>query len=751
MKLTTEIVEEKQKAIIISAKKFRFVELIKKKLTGHSVEPYFSSSVPPIFKLFRYCFLVNEKIPLGQIKSLPQSIFILIYINKKPPAELVRTTVKNLKVIFADEKRLTEDDVEKILWFALSKTKESFLRLHHFEIKNDSPKVWKSIREKYTRFLTRKNIVITAVLLFISFHLIFLPFILFSAFHTILVYDNFKKGNYPEVSRLIFQGEVFQNASEKLYSLVRPSYLFIGFSLFPENLIGLNGKALQIADKTTNVLKNSKEIQKLVFKREKSNEEKIEFTLRLKTLEKDISELKLDTADFTAKFPSFIPVLANFKKQLAGMTDYVDKAEVILGYADSILTGSKIKKYLLFFANNMELRPGGGFLGSFGTVEIGNYQIGEIKIYDVYDADGQLTAHVEPPKPISRYLSMPHWFLRDSNFSPDFLENYHQALFFLDKEMGFKDFDGAILLTTSAVQNIINAYGNIYLPDYKETINSKNFYLKTQIFTEKDFFPGSIQKRTFLSSLFRQLIINFDSVSVKNLAEEIKNSLDTKQIVVYLEDTATQTLFDSMFWSGRVIEPKCPDKNQLCLLDFMFPYDANVGANKANFFVNRYYNLKINIDRQGYVNHLLSVQYKNDSPTEIFPTGYYRNYFQLLLPAGSQVLQVTKDGTLVEDYDQRVRTFREIGFFFEVPPKRTVDIKISYKLTDKINNGRSMYQLIVQKQIGAKNSDMIMEFRLDDTLSILNKNFSPVVKGQEIFYNTTLTTDKLFLVEILKE
>ena len=33
----------------------------------------------------------------------------------------------------------------------------------------------------------------------------------------------------------------------------------------------------------------------------------------------------------------------------------------------------------------------------------------------------------------------------------------------------------------------------------------------------------------------------------------------------------------------------------------------------------------------------------------------------------------------------------------------------------------------------------------------MNQNFSPVVKDGEMIYNTNLSTDKIFLVELIKE
>ncbi|MEK7523162.1 MAG: hypothetical protein AAB569_06260, partial [Patescibacteria group bacterium] len=167
--------------------------------------------------------------------------------------------------------------------------------------------------------------------------------------------------------------------------------------------------------------------------------------------------------------------------------------------------------------------------------------------------------------------------------------------------------------------------------------------------------------------------------------------------------------------------------------------------------VSRFINLKVNVDSQGKITHLLSLQYKNESPAEIFPTGYYRNYFQILLPLNSKLNQITKDGVLVENIDQIDNQYKLIGFLFELAPGKTVEIKISYQLNEFIKKGKNIYQLIVQKQIGAKNSDLILEYQLNKSISVLNQNFSPIVKDNQIIYNTSLSTDKIFLIELTRE
>jgi len=114
-----------------------------------------------------------------------------------------------------------------------------------------------------------------------------------------------------------------------------------------------------------------------------------------------------------------------------------------------------------------------------------------------------------------------------------------------------KDFAGAILLTTTAIQNIIEAFGNVYIPDYEENVNKDNFYIKAQLYSEKDFFPGSTQKKSFLGSVARQILINIENVPSIQLFKKFKKSLDEKQIVIYFDSQKIQSQFDSLYWSAR--------------------------------------------------------------------------------------------------------------------------------------------------------------------------------------------------------
>lgn len=86
--------------------------------------------------------------------------------------------------------------------------------------------------------------------------------------------------------------------------------------------------------------------------------------------------------------------------------------------------------YLVLLQNNMELRPTGGFIGSFALLTFNKGQLLDFEVRDVYSTDGQLKGHVEPPTELKEHLGEAGWYLRDSNWDPDFPTSAARAAWF---------------------------------------------------------------------------------------------------------------------------------------------------------------------------------------------------------------------------------------------------------------------------------------------------------------------------------
>ncbi|OGK34133.1 hypothetical protein A3F57_00600 [Candidatus Roizmanbacteria bacterium RIFCSPHIGHO2_12_FULL_36_11] len=748
MSQITEIIEEKPSVLIVAKKDHEFVQLLKNELKINITDVFFSPILPSKLSQFEYCFLINEEeLPKKKAFLLGKKI-AFIFVNKQ---HLAQSAVKyyqdtTIKIIDITGDKISKNNIDKLLWFTLSKTKERYIHLTTPKNAVFKKKPWQIAKFK---FPSKKKLILFTFLLLLIIHFAFVPPLLLSSYFFYQAATSFKQEKYSQAERLTTIGEIPFNFAKKLYLMPRSTYLFFSLTLI-EDVILVNEKAHTTIQKLLKLQENAKEAMPIILNTNQAPEEKKLLLLRIETIKKDIDSVEDNLNVINQKLSSLSNLFQNIKKDLTTSLELISRIKPLLEHVDSLLAKDSKKTYLLLFANNMELRPGGGFIGSFGLLEVKDYSIEKIKIYDVYDADGQLIAHIEPPGAIRKYLNQPHWFLRDSAFSPDFLENYAQAKYFLEKEMNFTNFSGSFLLTTTAIQHILGAFDEIYLADFREKINQKNFYLKTQYYSEKDFFPGSIQKKNFLGSLTQSLLLNLGNASSIKLAREFKKSLDEKQIVLSFDDAKLQKVVDKLYWSGRTIRAPCEAEVDNCITDYTFPFDANLGLNKVNFFVTRSFDLKITIDKEGVLHNTFSVLFNNDS-YNVFPGGTYRNFFQIFLPRNTQIKKITLDGTLVDDFIEENDEYKKVGLLIEVKPKSIAELKINYEQTQQLKKGKNVYQLIIQKQIGAQNSDLVTRLFLPKNVHLLNQNFPALVKDGQIIYNTTLTADKIFFVELIKE
>lgn len=403
----------------------------------------------------------------------------------------------------------------------------------------------------------------------------------------------------------------------------------------------------------------------------------------------------------------------------------------------SVLLGSeKPQKYLVLFQNNMELRPTGGFIGSFGLITMDKGRLSEIVVNDIYMADGQLKGHVDPPEPIRKHLGEGGWFLRDSNWDPNFPISAIKAEWFLEKEIGVK-VDGVIAIDLNFIKRLINVTGPINLPDFGMIIGPDNLYNLIQSEVEDKFFPGSIKKTTILTSLSKSLI-----EEVKNLKgdkylaffKELYESLERRHIQVYLHDVNAQEAISKLNYSGEInLDSDCGPR---CMIDGYSLIDANLGVNKANYYITRSQELNVSMSK-AFVGHELLVTYTNAASPAVGNMGVYKNYARVLLPVDAKIGGVRMydpsgeyndvDFDLI-DTDGR----RELGFYFELLPNAQKKVQIVWNVIGNKFEQGGQYDLKIVKQPGTDEDNLVVNIRSTD-LTLTGRSLSS--------YNTNLARD----------
>ncbi len=439
-------------------------------------------------------------------------------------------------------------------------------------------------------------------------------------------------------------------------------------------------------------------------------------------------------------------------------------SSAILDIIPQVLQANKKQAFLILFQNNMELRPGGGFIGSYGILTLDKGKVSDFHIHDVYDADGQLKGHVEPPFPIRRYFPMVHWYLRDSNFDVDFGKDAQNAAFFLKEETG-QVVDGVLALDVTMVKYVVQALGGVHVADYNENVTGDNFYLLTQKHAENNFFPGSTQKKDFLRSLFLavEAKMSTGNVPYKKLLNNLKKGIDEKHVLLAFSNPQVQNVFSV---SGLSSSLESQNNTMFASLS-----EANLGANKANYFLKRKVKEEVNLDNEGSISGKLSISYFNDSKQ--WPGGDYKLYLRTILPEDASVTNISIDGkdqamvpaiTDFATYEQKgfvppagleVDNYQEdgkniYGFITLVPSQKQENITLSFIKQIKVVENNVDFSSDYSIQPGTESYPFEFNFEADKDWRILSSSQNLKENKNVIFDTTKIAQDKSYLIKLSK-
>lgn len=406
------------------------------------------------------------------------------------------------------------------------------------------------------------------------------------------------------------------------------------------------------------------------------------------------------------------------------------------------------KTYLILFQNNLELRPTGGFIGAFALATFSKGRLTDINVMDVYVADDQLKGNVNPPQPIKEYLNEENWYLRDSNWDPDFPTSAERAEWFVDKEVS-ENVDGVIVVDLEFVKDIIETKGVLYLSEFNKELTADTLYEVAQEESEKDIFPGVKNKAFFLTALSQGIIdlVSSGDLDEFQLAKTVYTNLEEKHVQVFLHDKNSQEAISNAQWGGEVKIPGCDIDN--CYADFFGIAEANFGKNAANYFINRSMESIIQLSEE-VVEREVEITLTNNANLALGDKAKYTTYLRIMVPRDSffgEVEMLGSDSNTIQPeikyYDNRV----EAGVLTTIMPGGEKIIK--YKWTGRTQldfSERGEYRMYVRKQAGTLEDPLTMAFGFPDNVNIYGNPAFSLTKEGYSGYNTTLINDKYVLI-----
>ncbi len=424
------------------------------------------------------------------------------------------------------------------------------------------------------------------------------------------------------------------------------------------------------------------------------------------------------------------------------------------------------KTYLILLQNSMELRPTGGFIGSVAIVSVEEGVMETPVVQDVYALDGQLKGHVDPPTPVKELLRQEHWYLRDSNWDPDFRVSGEKAAWFYEKETG-QTVDGVVAITSSLLTQLLAVTGPIDLPDYNDRVTRENFFGKSLFYTKADFFPGSTQKKDFLGSLTTAIlgrVTRGNHADAAGVLRVMMRELAAGEIQFWFPHIQAQAIAEQAGWAGALVRTvPCETVEPSCMVERIGLVEGNMGVNKVNFFITRSVKSRVDISDDGGIDGTIAITYQNTSTDDAALTGggTYLTYLRAYLPPDALVVSATLDGEEIpttnakdrtvpyRDPDETVDGSAVAGFAFTVPPASARTVTITYRrgIPISFEDGQAEFAIVFRKQPGV--TDAPLDLAIGYPAGWRGET-GLLANAAEVRYNTVLDTTKTFVVKFKK-
>ncbi len=391
------------------------------------------------------------------------------------------------------------------------------------------------------------------------------------------------------------------------------------------------------------------------------------------------TDVLVNAVSVFGKAAQFLPIKEDTKKEI----EAVDKLTQEFIKEDGIE-----RRYLLLLQNNMEIRPGGGFLGQYAVVKIKNGEVTNMVFEDANLLDQRITAKINPPYPFEKMMSIKKWKFRDSNFSPDFATNVDKAKYFYRLSGRNSNFDGVVAINASVFERAFDLTGPMIVNGVE--LNSENAVLKLEEMVEKKYILNpdidTQNRKSMMKTLAVQMVKKLSNIqSIPKIAEFGLAELRNKDVMLNFENEELQKIVEEVHWDGGITTDWSGD--------YLMMVDANMGALKSDYYIDRKITYEVDLTGEKPI-ATIYIDYTHSATYGDWRTSDYHTYMRLYVPEGSILLEreMVSYPNVQEDFG---KTY--FGFTVHVLINRSTHARIKYELPESV---RDDYRLLIQKQSG---------------------------------------------------
>jgi hypothetical protein len=221
----------------------------------------------------------------------------------------------------------------------------------------------------------------------------------------------------------------------------------------------------------------------------------------------------------------------------------------------------------------------------------------------------------------------------------------------------------------------------------------------------------------------------------------VYNNLEERHIQIFLHDKKAQRAIARLGWDGAFNQPTCSGN---CVSDWLGIIDANVGVNKANYFIERRTLMAVVFEQKKIKRYLtLFIKNKADQASSKLR---YKTYLRLVVPQQNSFAEVEiSEGNQKQSIVPEVVEIggrKEAGVLVEVKPGQEKSITFNWEGPVGVSfNKPGEYRFYWRKQAGTVADLVGVKFFFPSNLKVKVMSPFPLTGGEIPGYNTPLSRD----------
>ena len=376
--------------------------------------------------------------------------------------------------------------------------------------------------------------------------------------------------------------------------------------------------------------------------------------------------------------PPLAAAVTEATKELAPLQLILQRSTSLLDL-ERYLFGSQ-HRFLVLSQNGAQLRPTGGFPGTYGLVEFGPDGFHLTKFADIYTLPPD---RLDLPIPGGGQPNYTEFRLRNSNAWMDFPTSAG-VMDTLWQNMKQPAIDGIVAIDIPTIRDLLKVFGPIRVPESDRPLTAKNVLEQLSYVVGVEYSgKGYRDRKNAVVSLAKAVVERITHLSEDEFLPTMKSlatSANEKHLQLWFNDPGAQADIVRMGWAGA-IDPPADTTDIVAVSNSVIkrPAKANLGVDKSLD-----YDVRLSADGSAESTLLLGYQKTSQSPLgdlqKLLP-----NYVRVHRADGTT--RRTEAGTNGIAFLKDETGLPTFGYYFELPRGKSTSVDLRTRVPDALRKG----------------------------------------------------------------